>query len=298
MEVSRVPRWIRFILVVCLPLFAFSTAHAAVLSLTLVGGAIGMDGSTVLVDPLAQESLTGTTLSQIGVPAIYDLTAPFPMDLTFRLTNISDVDLLFPDALPGVSVLTEVYGLAGYTTKQNIAAGGARGSNGAAGTDGAVSRTALDMTETLDAIMSAASGSNGGGGGAATGVANNYISITGASGAELAAYLANLTLHPGEYVDIAGFAHVLAFGRVDDAAMIGFGFDLPTFSFGGTSFTTGAWTATCGGPRPDVVDPPPVTTSTTTASAHLPGTSGLMLIGGLAGALGRRRDFGRLLNRA
>ena len=293
------PRWIRFILVVCLPLFAFSTAHAAVISLALVGGAMGMDGSTLLVDPLAQESLTGTTLSQIGVPTLYDFASPFPIDLTFRLTNISDVDLLFPDALPGVSVLTEVYGLAGYTVRQNIAAGGARGSNSAAGTDGAVSRTALDMTETLDAIMSPASGSNGGGGGAATGVANNFISITGASGAELAAYLANLTLHPGEFVDIVGFAHVLAFGRADDAAKIGFGFDLPTFSFGGTSFTTGAWTATCGGPRPDiVVEPPVTTTSTSTSSAPLPGTSGLMLVGGLAGALGRRRNLGRLLDRA
>jgi len=298
MEVSRVPRFVRFILVACLPLFAFHTAHAALISLTLVGGAIGADGSTVLVDPLAQESLTGTTLSQLGVPAIYDFTAPFPMDLTFRITNISDFDLLFPDALPGVSVLTEVSGISGYTVKQNIAAGGARGSNGAAGTDGAVSRTALDMTGPLDAISTTASGSNGGGGGAATGVANTYISITGASGAELSAFLANLTLHPGEYVDVVGFAHVLAFGRADDVAKIGFGFDLPTFSFGGTSFTTGAWTATCVGPRPDVIDQPPTTTSTSTASAPLPGTSGLMLVGGLAGALGRRRNLGRLLHRA
>lgn len=121
------PRLFRFILVLCLPLFAFSTAHAALISLTLVGGATGMDGSTILADPLAQESLTGTTLSQIGVPALYDFTTPFPADLTFRLMNISDLDLLFPDALPGVSVLTEVYGLDGYTLKQNVAAGGAEG---------------------------------------------------------------------------------------------------------------------------------------------------------------------------
>ena len=294
------PRWIRFVLVVCLPLFAFSTAHAALISLTLVGGAMGMDGSTILADPLAQESLSGTTLSQIGVPALYDFTSPFPVDLTFRLMNISDIDLLFPDALPGVSVLTEVYGLDGYTLRQNVAAGGARGSNGAAGTDGAVSRTALDMTTTLDAIMSAASGSNGGGGGAATGVADNYISVTGASGAELSAYLAGITLHPGQWVDIVGFAHVLAFGRADDAARIGLGFDLPTFSFGGVSLTTGAWTATCGGPRPDVIDEPPVTTtsSSTTASASLPGTFGLVLVGGLAGALSRPRVVRRLLDRA
>jgi hypothetical protein len=295
-----VPRWIRFVLVVCLPLFAFSTAHAALISLTLVGGAMGMDGSTVLADPLAQESLSGTTLSQIGVPALYDLTSPFPVDLTFRLMNISDIDLLFPDARPGVSVLTEVYGLDGYTLRQNVAAGGARGSSGAAGTDGAVSRTVLDMTTTLDAIMSPASGSNGGGGGAATGVADNYISVTGASGAELSAYLAGITLHPGQWVDIVGFAHVLAFGRADDAAKIGLGFDLPTFSFGGVSFTTGAWTATCGGPRPDDTEGPPVTTtsSSSTASASLPGTFGLVLVGGLAGALSRPRVFGRLLDRA
>jgi hypothetical protein len=291
-----VSRWFRFILVVCLPLFAFSTAHAALLSLTVIGGVTGVDGSTAIADPLAQESLSGTTLTQLGVPALYDFTAPFPVDITVRIMNISNVDVLFPDALPGVSVLSDVYGLAGYTAKQNVAAGGARGTSGAAGTEGAVSRTVLDMTETLDAIASPVSGSNGGGGGAATGLADNYISITGASGAELAVYLANLTLHPGEFVDITGFAHVLAFGRTDEAAKIGFGFDLPTFSFGGVSITTAAWTATCGGPMPDVVDQPP--TTTTTSSASLPGTFGLTLVGGLAGVLGRRRVHGRMLDRA
>ena len=285
------PRWFRFILVVCLPLFAFSTAHAALLSLTVIGGVTGADGSTVIADPLAQESLSGTTLAQLGVPALYDLTSPFPMDITVRLMNISNVDLLFPEALPGVSVLTEVYGLAGYTAKQNVAAGGAA-KTGATGVDGAVSRTVLDMTETLDAIVSPVSGANGGGGGAATGVADNFISVTGASGAELAAYLAGLTLHPGEWVDIEGFAHVLAFGRASDTAKIGFGFDLPTFSFGGVSVTTAAWTATCGGPKPDVVVEPPPT------SASLPGTLGLTLVGGLAGVLGRRRVHGRVLDRA
>lgn len=293
------PRWSCFVLVLFLPLVAFSTAHAALLSLTVIGGLTGTDGSAILADPLAQESLSGTTLTQMGVPAIYDFTAPFPVDITVRIMNISNVDVLFPDALPGVSVLSEVYGLAGYTTKQNVGAGGARGSNGAVGTDGAVSQTVLDMTSPLEALTSPVSGSNGGGGGAATGVHDNYLSITGASGAELAAYLANLTLHPGEFVDITGFAHILAFGRMDETAKIGFGFDLPTFSFGGVSITTAAWTGTCGGPMPDVVDnPPPTTTSTTTASASLPGTFGLTFLGCLAGALSRRRDFGGLEDRA
>ncbi|MGE5176432.1 MAG: hypothetical protein ACM3JJ_08660 [Hyphomicrobiales bacterium] len=221
-------------------------ARAGLLSLTVVGGLRALDGSTEIAEPIAQETLSSTTLTQLASPLLYDPEALW--GLTVRIRNDSDRDIAFPDALPGVSVLTGVTGVPGVSTKLNVAAGGAAGKSGAAGADGGVSRTALDMTTDLDAIPSAASGSNGGGGGAATGVAENWISVTGASGEDLVAYLAGATLRPGDWIDIPYFIRIIAFGRSSEDARIGIGFDLPTFSYGGVTVTTGAWTGEFAGP--------------------------------------------------
>jgi len=227
-------------------------ASAGLITLTLVGGATAIDGSTTIVDPLAQETLSGTTLTQLGSPLLFDPSGA--LGLTVRVQNTSDQEIAFPDALPGVSVLTGVTGIAGYTSKLNVAAGGAA-HPGAVGSDGAVSRTVIDLTDSVFAVSSPVSGAHGGGGGAATGVADNWVAVTGASGAELAAYLASVHLGPGEWIDIPDFVRITAFQRTLEGARLGFGFDLPTFSFGGITVTCGAWTGTFS--EPGAVEPPP-----------------------------------------
>lgn len=262
------------------------SARAGLISLTLVGGATATDGSTVVADPLAQESLSGTTLTQLGSPLMFDPTGA--VGLTVRVQNISDQEIAFPDVLPGVSVLTGVNGISGYTSKLNVAAGGAAGKSGAPGTEGAISRTVVDLTDSVYAVNSPVSGSNGGGGGALTGVADNWIGLTGASGSELAAYLANLHLAPGQWVDIPDFVRILAFQRLTDGARLGFGFDLPTFSFGGITVTCGAWTGSFS-EAGEVAPPPPPPVS----SLPEPGAVPLWCTGLGAFALCRRRLVAR-----
>jgi hypothetical protein len=245
-----VSRSILFVLVVCFTLGP-ATAGAGLISLTVVGGATAVDGSTTIADPLLQESLSGSTLTQLGSPLLFDPTGL--VGLTVRVQNISDQEISFPDALPGVSVLTGVNGITGYASKLNVAAGGA-GKVGGVGADGALSRTVLDMTDSVYAVSSAASGPHGGGGGAATGVADNAVALTGASGAELASALAAIHLAPGAWVDIPDFVRITAFQRSVEGSRMAVGFDLPTFTFGGITVTCGAWTGSFseagGGPPP------------------------------------------------
>jgi hypothetical protein len=276
------PRWFSFLLIGTLLLVHAPDARAALLSLTVIGGIAATDGSTVVPEGIAQETLSGSTLTQLGTPILFDPNAISPLSLSVRLTNISEADILFPEYLPGVSVLTGVNGIPGESSRLNTAAGGAARA-GSDGVEGAVSRTAVEMTETLEALSSPVLGSHGGGGGAATGVLDSYISLTGASGAHLATYLAGVTLRPGEWIDIDGFAWIQSFGRAHDAARIALGLDLPTFSFGGVTVTTGAWTGSFTGPAPPGEEDPgdPV-------AASAPGTLGLFLLGLAAGA-GRRR---------
>jgi len=248
-----VPRTILFVLAVCFTLGP-RAAGAGLISLTVVGGATGVDGSTTLADPLPQESLSGSTLTQLGSPLLFD---PLGLvGLTVRVQNVSDQEIAFPDALPGVSVLTGVNGVAGYASKQNVAAGGAAGKSGAAGAEGAVSRTVLDLTDSLYAFSSPVSGSNGGGGGAATGVADNCVALTGASGAEIAAALAQVHLQPGAWIDIPDFVRITAFQRSQEGARMAIGFDLPTFTFGGITVTSGAWTGCFSEPGNGLTPPP------------------------------------------
>ncbi len=244
------PRFVRIACLIAAALSAAGPAAAGLLTLTVVEGVVGLDGTTLLDDPLGQESLSGSTLGTLGSPLLADPATGTLFGLTVRITNTSDRDVLFGDALPGVSVLTSVFGIPGYASRTNVGAGGAARSSGE-GAEGTVSRFALDMSGPLDAASSPADGPNGGGGGAATGVADCWISVTGASGAELAAYLAGVTLAPGESVDIPDFIRIAAFGRSSDEAKIAFGFDLPTFSSGGVSVTCGAWTGAFAGPGPD-----------------------------------------------
>lgn len=278
------PRWFSLLLIGTLSLCHVPEARAALLSLTVIGGVAATDGSTVIPEGIAQESLSGSTLTQLGTPILFDPNAISPLSLSVRLTNISEADILFPEFLPGVSVLTGVNGIPGESSRLNTAAGGAA-RTGSTGVEGAISRTAVEMTETLEALSSPVLGSHGGGGGAATGVLDSYISLTGASGAHLATYLAGRTLRPGEWIDIDGFAWIQSFGRVHDAARIALGLDLPTFSFGGVTVTTGAWTGSFTGPAPPGEEDPgdPV-------AASAPGTLGLVLLGLAAGA--GRRGFG------
>jgi hypothetical protein len=277
-EVTAVPRWTRIaMLASLLALAAARQGHAALLSLTVLSGLVAADGSLTIPESIAQESLSGSTLTQLGSPGLYDPDGL--VAITVRISNISDIDVLFPDVLPGVSVLTGVFALPGYSSRQNVAAGGNAGRSGAAGSEGAISRTALDLTEELVVMGSPVSGSHGGGGGAGTGVDDNWISVTGASGFELAAYIAGIRLRPGDWVDVPSFIRIASFRRSDEGARIAVGFDLPTFSFGGFSVTTGAWTGAFLGPAPP--GPPPAVPE--------PGTFPLAAAAGLAGWLGRRR---------
>lgn len=274
------PRWFSLFLIGTLSLAHAPDGRAALISLTVIGGVTGVDGSTVIPEGIAQESLSGSTLTQLGTPLLFDPDLMSPLSLSVRLTNISDADLLFPEFLPGVSVLTAVNGIPGQSARQNTAAGGAAHA-GATGSEGAISRTAIEMTDALEAMNSPVEGANGGGGGAATGVQDSYISLTGATGAYLATFLAGRTLRPGEWIDIESFATITAFRRSHESARIAFGLDLPTFSFGGVSVTTGAWTGSFSGPAPPGEGGDPV------ASASIPGTFGLVLVGLALGA-GRR----------
>jgi hypothetical protein len=257
---------------------AAAPARGAVLTLTVIDGLKLLTGETVIEDPIAQETLGSSTLTQLGTPALFDPSGEGPLSIAVRITNISSADVLFPDALPGISVLTYANNVPGYSTVKDLADGGSAGSSGGAGADGEVSRTALDLTLGLDVAGSPVLGSNGGGGGAGTGVADNLVSVTGASGAALAAYLAGVTLAPGEWVDIPAFITIAAFHRALADARIGVGFDLPTFRSGGVTVTTGAWTGTFLGP--DATAPPGPS-----ADAPEPGTTGLLLAGLGAAAL-------------
>jgi hypothetical protein len=272
-------------------------SEAALLSITVVEGLFGTDGSTVLSEPLAQESLSGSTLTQLGSPLLFDpdlVGSPTgTLGITVRLANISDLSVAFPDVLPGVSVLTGISGYPGFSARTNVGAGGAANRTGGAGTEGTVSRTASEMVDSLFATGSPVEGSQGGGGGAATGIRDTWLSLTGANGAHLAAYLAGLTLAPGEWVDIPDFATLIAFHRGDDLARLALGFDLPTFSFGGVSVTTGAWTGSFSGPGGPTGgsggnggaggDP---------VAAPEPGTLGLTVVGLGLVLGGSRRRFG------
>lgn len=253
-----------------------STASAGLISLTVVGGAVAVDGSTTIPDPILQESLSGSTLAQLGSPLLYDPDGM--LGLTVRLQNTSDQTITFPDALPGVSVLSGVNGISGYASKLNVAAGGAKGSSGGPGAEGAISRTVLDLTDSLFAFSSPVSGSNGGGGGAATGVADNWVALTGASGADLSSYLASVQLLPGEWVDIPDFVRITAFQRVDDAAKMALGFDLPTFTQNGITVTCGAWTGEFSGPGAS--EPPVALPEPDARSIWLVGLGVLALCGG------------------
>jgi hypothetical protein len=268
------PRTVRPLLLAFLICLAATPAAAGLITMSVITGILGVDGSTLFLDPTNQESLSGSTLTQLGSPALVDPWSGALLGLTVRLTNTSDREIAFPTFLPGVSVLTSISGIPDYASRTNVAAGGNARATGS-GAEGAVSRTVLDLTVPLEAIASPVVGSHGGGGGAATGVSDCWIAATGASGAELAVYLAGLRLAPGESVDIPDFIRIAAFGRTVEGARIAFGFDLPTFSSGGVSVTTGAWTGAFVEARP-VVEEPPV------AAAPEPG-AGWAWVGGLAG---------------
>jgi hypothetical protein len=271
-----VTRSARFLAAVAALSLASAPAQGALLSLTIVSGLQALSGDGVIPEPLGQESLSGSTLTQLGNPLLFDPTGSGTAGITVRITNTSANEVLFPDLLPGISVLTGVTALPGYSTRTNVATGGAAGKPGSPGTEGAVSRTALDLTLPLDVAASPVVGSYGGGGGAGTGVADNLIAVTGASGAELAAFLAGRRLLPGEWIDVPDFLRVVAFHRSSADARIALGFDLPTFSSGGISVTTGAWTGSFAQAAPQPPEPPP-------ATAAEPGSLWL-LVGGLGAA--------------
>jgi hypothetical protein len=257
-------------------------AQSGVLSLTVVSGLTDLLGNQEIADPLGQESLSGSTLAQLGSPLVFDPQMDLLTSLTVRVTNTSGAAVLFPEFLPGISVLTGLNGIPGYTSKLNVGAGGAAGKAGVAGADGAVSRTVLDTSYDLLVEGSPGTISHGGGGGAGTAVAENWIAMRGASGEELSAYLVGRTLNPGEWIDVSDFARITAFHRALDGARIAFGFDLPTFNSGGISVTTGAWTASCSEPR--IVPPPP---GDTPAAIPEPASMTLLLCGLALGAARR-----------
>jgi len=256
-------------------------ARAGVLSLSIVSGITDLLGGAEIPDPIGQESLSGSTLTQLGTPLVFDPTMDVLTSLTVRVTNTSDASVLFPEFLPGVSVLSGLNSIPGYSSKLNVGAGGAASKNGLPGADGAISRTVLDTTYDLFVEGTPGTISHGGAGAAGTAVAENWIALKGASGEYLAPYLAGKTLNPGEWIDIPGFATITAFHRSIDDARFAFGFDLPTFSSGGTSVTTGSWSGSCSGPRLDAPPPPP---------AAVPEPASLtLLLGGLAVGAARRR---------
>jgi len=258
-------------------------AEAGVLSLTLVSGVTDLLGGTEIQDPLLQESLSGSTLTQLGSPLLFDPKMDLLTSLTVRVTNTSDAAVLFPEFLPGVSVLSDLNAIPGYSSKLNVGAGGAAGKAGLPAADGAISRTVLDTSYDLLVEGSPGTISNGGGGAAGTAVAENWIAMKGASGEDLAPYLAGKILNPGEWIDVPNFAFITAFHRALDETRFAFGFDLPTFNSGGISVTTGAWTGTCTGPWIDTSPPPPPGPSNVPEPASL-----TLLVTGLALGATRR----------
>jgi hypothetical protein len=264
-------------------------ARSGVLSLTVVSGLTDLLGNHELADPLLQETLSSSTLTQLGSPLLFDPEVDLLTSLTVRVTNTSGSAVLFPEFLPGVSVLTGVNGISGYTSKLNVGAGGAAHA-GATGDDGAVSRTVLDTSYDLLVEGSPGTVSHGGGGAAGTGVAENWIAMRGASGEELSTYLAGRTLNPGEWIDIPDFARITAFHRSTDNARVALGFDLPTFNSGGVSVTSGAWTGTCS--QPSIGPPPPPMP----AAVPEPASVSLILAGLALGAT--RRGLARTRKKA
>jgi len=281
--VSAVTRSILFFaLFLALLLVGPPPASPGVLSLSLISGLTDLTGSTEIQDPVWQESLSGSTLAQLGSPLVFDPQMDALTSLTVRLTNTSAAAITLPEFLPGVSVLTGLNGIPGYSSRLNVGTGGNRGASGAAGADGTISRTVLDTSYDLLVESTPGTISNGGGSGAGTAVAENWIGMTGASGEHLSQYLANRVLNPGEYIDIPDFAKLTAFHRTNDEARMAFGFDLPTFSSGGISVTTGSFSATCSGPS-IVAEPPPPPPSAVPEPASV-----TLLIGGLALGATRR----------
>jgi hypothetical protein len=282
-----VPRIVRSSLLSVVLFLLAGPAWAGLLTLTVVSGLATPGGETTISDPLLQESLSGSTLTQLGTPSLFDPVLNGALGLTVRITNTSGQEIAFPEFLPGISVLTSVSGIDGYSSRTNVAAGGNARATGD-GVEGAVSRTVLDMTGSLDVASSPVVGSNGGGGGAGTGVADCWISVTGASGFELAAYLSGLRLAPGDHIDIPDFIRIAAFGRSAESARVAFGFDLPTFSSGGVSVTTTAWTGAFTAPAP------PGSSGGDPVAVPEPGAAGLWLAGlaGLCAGGGFRRPRG------
>jgi hypothetical protein len=271
------------IVLACFSFLAGTPVQAGVLSLSVISGITDLLGGTDIPDPVGQESLSGSTLAQLGTPLLFDPKMDLLTSLTVRVTNTSSAAVLFPEFLPGVSVLSGLNSIPGYSSKLNVGAGGAAGKTDLPGADGAISRTVLDTTYDLLVEGTPGTVSNGGGGGAGTAVAENWIALQGASGEALSSYLAGRTLNPGEWIDVPGFATITAFHRAVDDARFALGFDLPTFNSGGISVTTGAWTGSCSGPR--IEAPPPVTE--TPAAVPEP-ASGTLLLGGLAVGAVRR----------
>ena len=274
-----------FLLVLAgLSLLAGAPARAGVLSLSVVSGMTDLLGGAEIPDPVGQESLSGSTLAQLGTPLVFDPEMDLLTSLTVRVTNTSSAAVLFPEFLPGVSVLSGLNSIPGYSSKSNVGAGGAAGKTGLPGADGAISRTVLDTAYDLVVEGTPGTVSNGGAGAAGTAVAENWIALQGASGDALSSYLAGRVLNPGEWIDVPGFATITAFHREVEDARFAFGFDLPTFSSGGISVTTGAWTGSCSGPR--IETPPPVNQP----PAAVPEPASLtLLLGGLAVGAARRR---------
>jgi len=252
--------------------------RAGVLSLSVVSGMTDLLGGTEIPDPVGQESLSGSTLTQLGTPLVFDPEMDAMTSLTVRVTNTSSAAVLFPEFLPGVSVLSGINSIPDYSSKLNVGAGGAAGKSGLPGADGAISRTVLDTAYDLNVEGTPGTISNGGAGAAGTAVAENWIALKGATGDVLASYLAGKTLNPGEFIDIPGFASITAFHRTIDDARFAFGFDLPTFNSGGISVTTGAWSGSCSGPH---IEAPPPSNVPEPASMTL-------LLGGLALGATRR----------
>jgi len=229
---------VRTTLLSMLLLLAAGPAMAGLLTLSIVSGLAPIEGAGPIEDPVARETLSGTTLTQLGTPMLYDPEIASMLGLVVRITNTSDAAIEFPDLFTGVSVLASVFGIPGYASETNLANEG----------------------ET-----------------ATTGVEGNRIAVRGASGEELGDALAGLILDPGEFLDIPNFVWITAFERSSSEATIAFGFDLPTFRSGGRSVTTGAWSGAFTGPSPPSPPPTavPEPTAWLTALAGLIAGGGL-----------------------
>src|SRR5262249_33223404 len=221
MPVNRI--FVLTVLLLPLALLAAPPVQGGVPSPSIVSGLTDTAGNTQIPDPLGQESLSSTTLTQLGTPLLFDPTMDALTSLTVRITNTSTGAVTFPEFLPGISVMSGLNSIPGYSSRLNVAAGGAAGRDGLPGTDGAISRTVLDTTYALVVQGTPGTVSNGGGGAAGTAVAESWIALQGASGEALSSYLANRVLNPGEWIDIPGFASITAFHRSVDDARLAFG---------------------------------------------------------------------------